>query len=583
MRSLDATLRREIRVLSLVSAVLMLSLLGLGLFAVQNRVAAQAIRGRLAEVNELVGAVLSYRAAPSDSALEEIEAASATLLQGDTSSILAPTLTSLLEDPAGSLERVGALAFQEEVVAAARRMNRDYLHRETTLLRLFSIYTGAILVMSVIFVLSRIRGRRQYSRLVENARSLMQQVSELLRYERESINHEPTWAEENLLYAAAKEIEASVRDDRETASQFVYGNLESFMPRLKKRVERLMPCDRLAVAFLDGEGQVVAESAALEYGVAHLEPGFREAIGDTTLGAVSRTGHPRIIGDLEKHYAEVHQSTGTQRILEEGMRSSLTFPITIRDRCVGFLFASSKMKDAYSPVHISRGERILNLLKQHLYFHYVVQQIVAATSNAFVTLMERKDNETSRHIIRMSRYSYIIGRRLNGKDQEITPTLLREILWFAPLHDIGKVGIPDAILLKPGALEHDERKAIEEHVSIGVDVIKEMDKEINRILSLSLLSTALDIISGHHEKYDGTGYPIGLSGEDIPLAGRITAVADVFDALTSRRPYKEALSIEDALDIMRKARGNHFDPVVFDAFVEALDEIREVYETYKEV
>ena len=185
---------------------------------------------------------------------------------------------------------------------------------------------------------------------------------------------------------------------------------------------------------------------------------------------------------------------------------------------------------------------MLSLLKHNLFYHYIIQQIVGETTSAFVSLMERKDNETSLHIIRMSGYSYVIARQMAKMDPAITPMLLREIHWFSPLHDIGKIGIPDAILQKNNSLDKNERHIIEEHVNIGLDVIRNMNSGINRILELRLLNTAENIITCHHEKFDGTGYPNGLSGTDIPIEGRIVSIADVFDALTSKRPYKEAFS-----------------------------------------
>jgi HD-GYP domain-containing protein (c-di-GMP phosphodiesterase class II) len=583
MQSLNKSLRRRISVLSIVVATLMLSLVVIVSFAARNRQEAIELRMCLATVNEFVAAAIGYRATPGEEFLSRLEISAGRLLALADGEALDPNVARMLEN-ARQVVTEGRIAdLQGAVVDEARRMNAEYLRREEALFGAFFAYAVVVLVLSVVFVATRIRGRRQYSRLVSNAVSLMRQVAELLAFERESVSHEPEWAEEEELYRAAKEIEDAVREDRDMASQFVYGNLENFMPRLKRRMERLMPCDRLAVAFIDGDGEVVAESAALGYDEVHLEPGFRQPLSDTSLGDVAAGGHPRIISDLEYYYRKVHKSEGTELILREGMRSSLTFPIVIRDRCVGFLFASSAERNAYNRSHISRGERILTLLKQHIYFHYVIQQIVAATANAFVKLMERKDNETSLHITRMSRYSHAIARRLAESDPGVTPTMLREILWFAPLHDIGKIGIPDAVLLKPGKLDPEERRIIEGHVSIGVEVVETMDRDLDRIIRQSLLPTALDIISGHHEKFDGTGYPAGLAGEDIPLAGRITAVADVFDALTSRRPYKDALSVEEALEIMREGRGSHFDPKVFDAFLDTLQEIREVYEENKEV
>ena len=157
-----------------------------------------------------------------------------------------------------------------------------------------------------------------------------------------------------------------------------------------------------------------------------------------------------------------------------------------------------------------------------------------------------------------------------GMDEHAADLLLNA----SPMHDIGKIGIPDHILLKPGKFEADEWEIMKTHAQIGADILSGDDSE--------LLSMARDIALTHHEKWDGSGYPNGLSGEAIPLVGRITALADVFDALTSERPYKKAWSVEDAVNLIREQSGKHFDPTLVKLFVQALPEILEIKEKYAE-
>ncbi|MFW5717792.1 MAG: HD domain-containing phosphohydrolase [Spirochaetota bacterium] len=488
-----------------------------------------------------------------------------------------------LDAPERFVRSEGYAAGVETVESIGRALNDRYFDRSVRHARLIRAFIAVLISLGVAFMALAIRTRHRYEGFVRSAQSLLDSVAGVVDHKQESIAHERIWEEERLLAESAERIARTIREDREMAGGWVYGNLEGFVPRLKDALERSMPCDRLAVAFMDGQGNVVAESAAVSVPEVHLEPGFSEKISETTLGTVETTKRPRIINDLEAHYQECHQSEGTELVLAEGIRSSITLPIVIRDKCLGFLFISSTQRDAYDRRHAARAEKLLSLLKQNIYFHYLTQQIIAGTANAFVNLMERKDNETSRHILRMSQYSHAIARTLSKRTDEMTPTMVREILWFAPLHDIGKIGIPDSILLKEGPLTAEERRTIEEHVPIGADVVKRMDAEFGRSLDLALLKTALDIIEGHHEHYDGRGYPRGLAGDAIPIAGRITAVADVFDALTSRRPYKEAMSIEEALKVMKQEIGTHFDPLVFDAFLASMDRIREIYDRLKEV
>ncbi|MPN24202.1 Cyclic di-GMP phosphodiesterase [bioreactor metagenome] len=164
----------------------------------------------------------------------------------------------------------------------------------------------------------------------------------------------------------------------------------------------------------------------------------------------------------------------------------------------------------------------------------------------------------------------------------ITPKFRREILWFASLHDIGKIGIPDNILLKPGKLTPEEFDIMKQHVLFGENILKDMDGKIQNMTGFSFMKTAIDIAGGHHEKWDGSGYPRKLSGHDIPLAGRIVALADVFDALTSARPYKKAFDFDLSVRMIIEQSGSHFDPDVVHAFTTGLDSIRRIYDRYRE-
>lgn len=180
---------------------------------------------------------------------------------------------------------------------------------------------------------------------------------------------------------------------------------------------------------------------------------------------------------------------------------------------------------------------------------------------------EYRDPETGAHIQRMAHYSKHIARVMG-----LTVQQQDALLEAAPMHDIGKVGIADAILLKPGKLSPAEFELMKQHAVIGYELLSNS--------SSPLLKVAAEIAHTHHEKFDGSGYPRGLAGEDIPLFGRIVAVADVFDALTSERPYKRAWSIEDATEFLRSGSGKHFDPVCIEAFFSDFDEILAIKNTF---
>lgn len=182
---------------------------------------------------------------------------------------------------------------------------------------------------------------------------------------------------------------------------------------------------------------------------------------------------------------------------------------------------------------------------------------------------EYRDDMTGFHIIRMSRYSQLLALAA-GMDEDEAERLLNA----SPMHDIGKIGIPDNVLLKPGKLDADEWKIMQTHVNIGVEILSGSDSE--------LMDMAAEVAQNHHEKWDGSGYPCALSGEDIPLTGRVVAVADVFDALTTERPYKEAWPIEKAVEFLKDQSGKHFEPRLVELFVEILPDILAIREQYSE-
>jgi len=221
--------------------------------------------------------------------------------------------------------------------------------------------------------------------------------------------------------------------------------------------------------------------------------------------------------------------------------------------------------------------RVRNLLEAHLAHRLVwshnavleelVKERTAKLRNTRLQVVRRlgraaeyRDNETGNHVLRMSKVSAVIARYA-GWTAEDTELMLHA----SPLHDIGKIGIPDHILLKPGKLTPDEWEIMKGHVPIGADILAEDDTD--------LLVLARSIALSHHEKWDGSGYPAGLAGDAIPQEGRIVALADVFDALTAERPYKPAWSVADAVDYIRDQAGRHFEPALVTVFCDALPEI----------
>lgn len=221
-------------------------------------------------------------------------------------------------------------------------------------------------------------------------------------------------------------------------------------------------------------------------------------------------------------------------------------------------------KPVSAPIVKARVRTHLSLVRAE-----VLRQTRLNIVQALGMAAEYKDNETGLHLIRMSHFSRIIALEAG-----FSPDEAEELLHAAPMHDVGKIGIPDAILQKPGKLDENEWLIMQKHPEIGAQIIGEHNA--------SMLQMARRIALGHHEKWDGSGYPAGLAGDDIPIEARIVAIADVFDALTSVRPYKKAWTVEDAVALIREQSGRHFDPQLVECFIRRLDEINQIRERWAE-
>ena len=203
---------------------------------------------------------------------------------------------------------------------------------------------------------------------------------------------------------------------------------------------------------------------------------------------------------------------------------------------------------------LERSEKELRLSREE-----TIQRLAIAA--------EYRDSSTAQHIQRMSHYCELLARRYG-----LSPERCDLIRTASPMHDIGKIGTPDHVLLKPGKFTPEEFKVITQHTEIGYRILAGSDSE--------LLKIAAVIAWTHHERYDGTGYPRGLKGETIPLEGRITAIADNFDALTTQRVYKPAYDFDHAKELMLKERGKHFDPELLDIFFDSMEEITRIYDQF---
>jgi response regulator RpfG family c-di-GMP phosphodiesterase len=239
----------------------------------------------------------------------------------------------------------------------------------------------------------------------------------------------------------------------------------------------------------------------------------------------------------------------------------------IRQQALDLGAADFLTKPVDGPELMARTRNLLALRKSRLALQdRAAEELVMRLSKA----AEYRDPETGAHIERMARYSALIARRLGWPEDEVERLELA-----APMHDVGKVGIPDMILLKPDRLTETEFTIMKQHAAFGWEILKDSSSQLVRL--------AAEIARAHHEKFDGSGYPQGLAGQDIPLEGRIVAVADVFDALTSTRPYKAPWPVDKAVAFLTEQRNRHFDPACVDAFLSDLTEVLRIKAEFKDL
>lgn len=257
----------------------------------------------------------------------------------------------------------------------------------------------------------------------------------------------------------------------------------------------------------------------------------------------------------------------------------ITAKISVDDEAKGLsLGAVDYITKPFSPAVVNQRVKThlaLSDQKRELYRQVKRQtQELISTRYAIIQKLGRaaefKDNETGSHVQRMSKYAYILAIA-SGMDEYTADTLMSA----APMHDIGKIGIPDHILKKNNRLDDDEWKIMQEHATVGGEIL---DEE----MPSRLMEMAKAIAITHHEKWDGSGYPNGLRKKEIPLEGRIVAIADVFDALTSERPYKKAWSVDDAIKLIKQESGHHFDPELVSHFIANLDKVLVIKEQFLE-
>lgn len=343
--------------------------------------------------------------------------------------------------------------------------------------------------------------------------------------------------------------------------------------------------DRLGIAFVDYENK----KFVTEYGIANydnlaIDIGYNEFFNKSSLAELLITKKGKISNNLAEELIKRPNSRALHSIISEGILSNMMIPLVKRNKVIAIMFLSSKKSDYFKHRHLVLAEKVSTEIVELIDKSYLMRNTFVKLTNTFAELVDKRDDETGGHLERMTLYSTIIAKDLlnnkNTHNYEISKSFVLEIERNAAIHDIGKVATPDNILKKPGKLTDEEWDIMRNHATVGGEIFKNLRDEFKNFDG-NYFKIAEEIAMSHHEKWDGSGYPNGLTKENIPLAARIIAIADVFDALTSKRVYKKAFTFEKAYSIITENSGKHFDPIIVESFDRCIDKIKQVYNINK--
>ena len=297
-----------------------------------------------------------------------------------------------------------------------------------------------------------------------------------------------------------------------------------------------------------------------------------------SLKKILEQGHPRVINKMLTFEADAPEHAA--RLGRAGYAASYTLPIFSGGAFLGFLFFNSRETDVFTETALTQLDLFGHLISLMIVSELQLSRTLTAAVTTTAQLTNLRDAETGSHLDRMSRFARLIARALASR-YDLDDAYIEHVFTFAPLHDIGKIGIPDRVLLKPGRLDSEELEVMRTHSRKGREVIDDILKNFG-LEGLEYGDVLRNIAEHHHEAVDGSGYPGSLRGEAIPLEARIVAVADVFDALTSRRPYKEAWTNDQAFEFLGAMAGEKFDAECVRALVDNRLEVERIQQKFRE-
>lgn len=335
---------------------------------------------------------------------------------------------------------------------------------------------------------------------------------------------------------------------------------------------------RIAIAIYDPETSVLKTYMHSSGDDSPLD-NYQALLDDApSLKAILKKGLPRVANNLVTFEDGKHEHT--KRIGRQGYAASYTLPMFNNGAFFGFIFFNSNENDVFDENVLRQIDIYGHLISLMVLNELTSIKTLTAAVKTTGSITHLRDPETGSHLDRMSRYSRLIAATLADK-YKLDDSYIEHIFMFAPLHDIGKIGIPDNILLKPDKLNDNERETMKTHVHKGRAMIDDLLNNFG-LDNVEHLDMLRNIAEFHHEKVNGKGYPSGKKGGEIPLEARIIAVADVFDALTSKRPYKEAWDNQRAIDMLQKLAGETLDQDCVDALLKNLGTVEEIQKQFQE-
>jgi len=343
-------------------------------------------------------------------------------------------------------------------------------------------------------------------------------------------------------------------------------------------LEQMPEIHRLAIALYDAgtDKLITFTHSTLESGsLAHHEVTLADV---PSLLELAKTRADRVVPDMS-----IFKNSGSKHskmLLEQGFRSSYTKPFYKKNTLCGFLFFDAVEADYFQPVVLRHLSVYVDLAALMVVNALAPADILRSAVSMVRDFSHYRDEDTGSHIDRMSRYTHLLGMSL-AKERDLTDEFVEFVYLFAPLHDVGKITIADSILLKEGKLTEDEMAIMRSHVDEGGKIINRMFETFN-VENTPNMEILYNIVTFHHEAVDGSGYPKGLKGEEIPLEARIVAVADVFDALTSARPYKAAWSNDEAFAFLEQHAGRKFDADCVRLLQEQVEQIEFIQKNFSD-